>query len=147
MNSTWVLVADRARARLFNLVGEGSQLDELRDFANSDARVPAADVVRDRKPRTQESMGSARHAIEPHTTLEEKVSERFARELEVVLEEGRVQHRYERLVLVAPPGFLGTLNQTLGNQLRGHIVLEVNEDLSALPPREIHAHIAGQLPA
>ena len=147
MKSTWVLVADRARARLFNLVGEGSQLDELRDFANSDARVPAADVVRDRKPRTQESMGSARHAIEPHTTLEEKVSERFARELEVVLEEGRVQHRYERLVLVAPPGFLGTLNQILGKQLRGHVVLEVNKDLSALPPREIHAHIAGQLPA
>jgi len=26
-------------------------------------------------------------------------------------------------------------------------VLEVNKDLSALPPREIHAHIAGQLPA
>lgn len=147
MKSTWVLVADRARARLFNLVGEGSQLDELRDFANPDARVPAADVVRDRKPRTQESMGSARHAIEPHTTLEEKVSERFARELEVVLEEGRVQHRYERLVLVAPPGFLGTLNQTLGKQLRGLIVLEVNKDLSALPPREIHAHIASQLPA
>ena len=44
MKSTWVLVADRARARLFNLVGEGSQLDELRDFANPDARVPAADV-------------------------------------------------------------------------------------------------------
>ena len=147
MKSTWVLVADRARARLFNLVGEGSQLDELRDVANPDARVPAADVVRDRKPRTQESMGSARHAIEPHTTLEEKVSERFARELEVVLEEGRVQHRYERLVLVAPPGFLGTLNQILGKQLRGHVVLEVNKDLSALPPREIHAHIASQLPA
>ena len=147
MKSTWVLVADRARARLFNLVGEGSQLDELCSFANPDARVPAADVVRDRKPRTQESVGSARHAIEPHTTLEEKVSERFARELEVVLEEGRVQHRYERLVLVAPPGFLGTLNQTLGKQLRGDIVLEVNKDLSALPPREIHAHIATQLPA
>ena len=53
----------------------------------------------------------------------------------------------ERGVPNAPPGFLGTLNQTLGKQLRGHIVLEVNKDLSALPPREIHAHIAGQLPA
>lgn len=147
MKSTWVLVADRARARLFKLVGEGSQLDELRSFANPEARTPMADMVRDRKPRTQESMGSARHAIEPHTTLDEKISERFARELEAVLEEGRVQHRYERLVLVAPPGFLGTLNQTLGKQVRGHVVLEVDKDLSALPPREIHAHLASRLPA
>lgn len=147
MESTWVLVADRGRARLFKLVGEGSQLDELRSFANPDARVPAAEVVRDRKPRAQESMGSARHAIEPHTTLDEKVSERFARELEAVLEEGRVQHRYQRLVLVAPPAFLGTLNQVLGKQLRALVVLEVNKDLSALAPREIHAHIAERLPA
>jgi protein required for attachment to host cells len=147
MKSTWVLVADRARARLFKLVGEGSQLDELRSFANPEARTPTAEMVRDRKPRTQESMGSARHAIEPHTTLEETISERFARELEAVLEEGRVQHRYERLVLVAPPGFLGTLNQALGKQVLGHVVLEVNKDLCAMPPHEIHAHLASQLPA
>lgn len=146
MKATWILVADRARARLFTLAGDGDRLEELRDFANPDARAPAGDLSRDRKPRTQESVGSARHAIEPHTTLQQKVSERFARELDAALDEGRVQHRYECLVVVAPPGFLGTLNHALGKQVRAHVTVEVNKDLSTLTPREIHAHVKDRLP-
>ena len=41
----------------------------------------AGEMTRDRQPRVQESVGSARHAIEPHTSVSDRVSLEFAREL------------------------------------------------------------------
>lgn len=77
--------------------------------------------------------------IEPHTSPEDKVAERFARELNEVLERGRVNHQYERLILAAPPHFFGTLQHSLGNQVRDCVVGHLGKDLTTLPVSETQA--------
>jgi len=145
MQSTWILVADRARARLFAANDAGDALNELQDFVNPDGRKPGEVYNYDRKPRAMDSMGPARHAIEPKTTPEEKVATRFAQQLNDVLERGRVDHRYERLILAAAPRFLGVLKNALGKEVRAHVVAQVDKDLSVLSAGEIHEHLASQL--
>lgn len=145
MKSTWILVADRAHARLFSPTIDGGGLTELEDFINPEGRKPEAAYANDRAPRSFESMGPSSHAIQPHTTAEEKVAARFAGELNDVLERGRVEHRYERLILVAPPRFLGALHNAMGKQVSSCVVAQLDKDIVTLPATEIREHLASQL--
>ena len=147
MQATWILVADRSRARLFAASPDGTSLTELQDLVNPDGRHPEAPYAHDRPPRVIESMGGTRHAIEPHTSPEDKVATRFVHDLNEVLEQGRVEHRYERLVLAAPPGFLGALRGHLGKQVRACIVADVDKDLVTLPAPDIAERLQPQLRA
>ena len=123
MQPTWILVADGARARLFSPGVDGTSFIELEDFVDPDGR----------------------NAIQPHTSPEVKITERFARELSDVLERGRIDHRYERLILAAPPRFLGTLQRALGKQTHACVVAHLDKDLTRLPASEILARLAPQL--
>lgn len=144
MGKTWVLVADRVRARLFEIGDEKPALNEVEVFVNPEGRDPAGSRGDMRPTRSIESVGGARHAIEPHTTPETKYADRFARRLHDALEQGRVQHRYERLVLVAPPRFLGALHGALGKNVRSHVVSEVRRNLTAMTPDQIREHLGEQ---
>ena len=141
MTTTWILVADGSRARLFESAAPDSPLVEIECFANPEGRAGARQMTTERLPRVHESVGPVRHAIEPHTTLREKVGDRFAKTLGGVLERGRVQHRYERLVLVAPPRFLGALHDNLGKTLRTHVAGEIRRNLTTLPPGQIRSRL------
>lgn len=145
MQPTWILVADGVRARLFSPGAEGDTLTELEDFINPDGRKPGRAFSRDRPPRVMESMGNVSHAIQPHTSPEEKLSERFAQTLSAVLERGRVEHRYERLILAAPPRFMGALQHALGKHVRACVVAQLGKDLTGLPAAEIQSRLAQQL--
>jgi protein required for attachment to host cells len=137
-SSTWILVADSAKARLFAMEKDRS-LTELKDFLNPDGR--GREPIQDRPPRTHDRFGDARHAIEPHTSAEEKSDQVFARELEAALERGRVDHRYHDLVLIAPPHFLGALKAALGEHVRTSVVAELSKDLTNADTTEILGHL------
>lgn len=139
-NSTWILVADRARARIFEAAPD-HKLTEVECFANPDGRAMGRDIETDRPPRVNESMGSTRHAIEPHTTLRDKSITRFARLLCNALERGHEQRCYQRLVLAAPPRFLGALRANLAESLQALITDEIRHDLTALPTHELREHL------
>lgn len=140
MVNTWVLVADRSRARLFT-VTDTTDLVEIESMLNLEARAPARELVNDELPSTHESFGLRRSRIEPHTTLKEKIAHRFAREIREVLERGRVEHRYERLIIAAPAKFLGVLNECFSKPLRECIVLELNRNLTTISPAKIHEFV------
>jgi protein required for attachment to host cells len=140
-NTTWILVADNARARLFELGKRDSlpALFEIETFVNPDGR--GHEENRDRLPRTQESLGSARHAIEPRTSHHDKSVDRFVGELNTALENGRVTHRYEQLVLIALPQLLGTLRAKLDQKVCAHVVAEVPHELTTMRLDEIRAYL------
>lgn len=141
MSKTWLLVADAAKARLFEIPRKGAGLTEIACFTHPDSRSPGQHPEHGRQGRTQESANSARHAIEPHTTLQEKHATQFADQLRDVIRQGRMENRYEQLVLMAPPRFLGVLRDRLDEQSLKCVVAEVGNDLLALSPTELLAHL------
>jgi protein required for attachment to host cells len=128
--ATWILVADEGRARLLEAERADGALVERQSFVHEEARQHARDVVADRLPRAHESVGGARHAIEPRTDLETVEASRFARELAAVLEQGRTAGRYQGLVLVAPPRFLGVLRGTLSDGVLRHVTGSLDKDVT-----------------
>jgi protein required for attachment to host cells len=140
MPTTVILVADRAKARLV-ASDTGGRLAELACFVNPDARRPARELSRDRPPRVTESVGTHRHAIEPRTSVADKVSRRFARELVDALRHAHDEGRFTRLMLVAPPRFLGMLNAAIPKSLRTSVADELALDLGTLDADALHERL------
>jgi protein required for attachment to host cells len=144
---TWILVADSARARLFESERRNEPLRELATFINPEARMSGSQITTDRPPSVDESMGPARHVIQPHTNLRDKQAERFARELAAVCGQGHAKRQFERLVLAAPARFLGKLRSSLDTSVRDCIAGTVGLDLVRLRDAEIHERVVQWLEA
>jgi protein required for attachment to host cells len=136
---TWILVADSGRARVFERGAKDGVLFEVGGYANPEAQIKPSELARDRLPRTQESASAARHAKEPHTDPHDKTAHKFAHSLAQILDQGRVEHSYTRLLLVAPARFLGQLKQELGDQVAKLVAKTISKDYSRADAAEIRA--------
>jgi len=72
---------------------------------------------------------------------------KFARQLAKALEDGLSKSAYERLILVAPPGFLGVLRSELSDRVRGRIAALVDKDYLHLDQRQARERLEAQLHA
>jgi len=51
--------------------------------------------------------------------------------------------RFDRLVLVAPPAFLGDLRQELTKELKAKVADEITLDLTNTPEQQLKAYLKG----
>lgn len=145
MTDIWILVADRARARLFSLSEAAPCMIEIEDFVNPAARTPSHEREHAPPPRVHDRVGEGRHAIEAHTSPREKATSQFAAMLGSHLKHAHDEQRYRDLVLVAPPRFLGALNAALGVRLGETVLLRVSKNLTRSPEKEIREALPQRL--
>ncbi len=138
-----VLVADSGKARL--LMADAHGIVEQRCFENPEGRAGGRHLTTHRQPSVNESVGSARHAYQPHTTPREKYATQFARELRDAVEETLADGTFAGVALVAPPRFLGVLHRVFPKPLRAQVVAEVRHDLAGQPPAAIRMHLPSRL--
>lgn len=143
MPKIWILVADRSRARLFTARADRS-LAEVENRLNPEGRAQDRELVSDRASRMPEMAGRPRGALDA-ASAGDHVAERFARSLCDLLEQGRTRNDYERLVLVAPPEFLGFLHGAIGEQARRSIAAEINKNLTERRADEIRDYLPDSL--
>lgn len=140
----WYVIADAARARLVKL-----ESGPVRSLPISGHKVvPALNeefVGRNLKSREiladrlgQRSRG---HPAAPNDAHDDAKTE-FALALAHVLENALSQHRFEHLMLTAPPDMLGKLRDALSAQVRRSIVCEQDKDLTQLPDNELAERLA-----
>jgi hypothetical protein len=97
----WILVADRARARLFSLGKRAPCMIEIEDFVNPEARTPGPKRERAPPPRVHDRFGEGRHVIEAHTPPREIAAMHFAARLGIYLRRAHDEQHYRDLVLIA----------------------------------------------
>ena len=119
MNKTWIVVADRSEARFFEL--EKRDLKLVSTLENPEGRHRTREDS-DRPGRAFDSHGR-RHAFERADT-----PQRFAKEIADALTHARLAGA-RSFVLVAEPGFLGTLRAALDPKDEAQVVGSVNKDL------------------
>lgn len=126
--TTWVLVADGAKARLLERIGVNAPLTPVpgKEFSESEARTPTRDIGADRPGRVQESANTARHAMEPRVDWHRYAKEQFAKSVAGALEQAALQKKYE----------------ALGQHARSLVADEIAKDLTNLPEHELPAHLA-----
>lgn len=141
----WVLVADKARARIFSAASPTAALEEKEDFLNPEDRVPERDLVTDRPGRAHSSVGNQRSGMSSEVDAKTHEAQMFAKEVAGRLAKARVNGEYDRLVLVAAPAFLGMLREKLDAHVLATVALSLDKDLTHLAARELREHLPKQL--
>jgi protein required for attachment to host cells len=138
----WILVADRTRAHLLHALPHGLRpYPTLASFVHAEGRQLSQERDSDVSGRVQHP-GGARSTVEPHEDRWHVESRRFAKQLVEALDRDRQQGRFDRLIVVAPPAFMGVLREHWPSPVRERIVAEITEDLLPLPEKELQSRLA-----
>ncbi len=119
MTSTWILVSDGSHARIFQ---------------SDDAAQPWRAVTKlDREHSHEKTDRTDSH--------EDHGEHGFARQLVAELETGRQKGTFTRLVLVAPPKFLGHLREELHPSLATCVARSIDKDYAQMSESDLVKHV------
>jgi protein required for attachment to host cells len=137
----WFLVADAARASVFEQRAPGETPKTIETFDNDAARETTHEQVGDRPGRAPTPAGG-KAVLAQRTDPADVTKDRFARELAGCLAAAAQERRFTTLSLLVPAPMLGRLRDQLPADVVGHIVHEVATDLTKLPTAELASRLA-----
>ena len=147
MNSTWLVVADNSRARIFCMESRTSPIEEIKSIVHTEARLHEQNMTSDLPGRGNGNAGAGGHAYQDEVSPKEQENINFAREVANELDSARKENKYKQFVLVAAPEFLGNLRNQLNAQTQKLVCFELAKNLSHLNAAEIRKHLPERLPS
>jgi protein required for attachment to host cells len=142
--TAWILIADSSRANLFTTELPEQSWALLEKFEHPEGGEPSREIEVSSPPGRMlqnKSLGGRRSAMEPRTTPKEAEAQRFAARLADYLETAIANRRFDDLVLVAPPHFLGVLHGALGAQAGKRLRATIDKDLSMLEASDVRQRL------
>jgi protein required for attachment to host cells len=140
MGNTWILVANASKAHLYLNDGPKKGLKKLKEFDHAASREKGSQLVSDR-PGHNKSRGNGHGAYVSQTEPKQHEAQHFAIELSRVLDHGRSTNEYQRLILVAPPAFMGELRSHMDNHTLNLVSDSFEKDYTKVPQKELHGHL------
>lgn len=133
---------DGASAQAFLYERTERRLAPLPGFPKAGAKKPQ---FNDSAPRSFQSEGGARSAIDPRTDPEREIETRFVGEVADALEALRVQKAFNSLVVAAPPRALGAWRDRAPEALRALVKAEISKNYAGRDARDLPAVIEDAL--
>ncbi len=141
MTRVWVLVADSSAAEIYSAPHLHGQLTLVEKLSHDESRLRSGQLYADAPGRVHDRFGPGRHSMDVRDHLRDEEHHRFARQLNSRLSTAQRQGRYERLVVMASPAFLGVLRETMDKGVSGALELEVPKNLVGHDPQAVADHI------
>lgn len=135
----YVLVADNSQARLFESHTPARDLNEIMTQPHEEGRLKESERYSDRPGSDHGGVGA--YQSYDRERPEDPEQERFARDLGKRLDKARHEGRFDNLVLIAPPAFLGTLRRHLSKDCLAMVVKSISKDVVRLEPAAIAKHL------
>ncbi|AKF79616.1 host attachment protein [Myxococcus sp. MISCRS1] len=133
----WILVGNASRARLFETDAKGREEWSLvEEFFHEESRVKSEQLREQPDNPNAGTLHGPPGENEPQGRRELE-HDRFARELSGVLDKGHDRHAFDKLIIAAPPEFLGRLRKALSTRVRQRVLLDVGSDYSTVPARDL----------
>ncbi len=145
MKLAWVVVADNTCARIFTADMASSPLNEIDRFAHTAGRLHDREMTSDLPGKIKSDNGGG-HAFEQPTDPKKHEADNFAHYIADYLETARNGHKFENLLIVAEPSFLGLLRNHLSEQIKKQISFELDKNVATLSSDEIRKHLPQYLP-
>lgn len=135
--TTWVLVADGARARIFARQEPVKRLTELEEGSFTGTRSLSRELGSERPGRTHDSAGPGRHAMEPPSDPHDLAEQAFLREVVEWLKEKEQSGAFDQLIVVAAPRALGALRRLFPKAIATRVAAELDANLTHADAREV----------
>ena len=138
---TWILVSSAYAARLFESHGPNDPWQELETWRNPPDRLRRQDLLTDRPGRIAGLANAQRTAYAMPSDPKEQVEAEFASTLVEVLVRGLDARKFDRILLVAPPHFMGLLRKCEPQRLTEVVNREILKDLTHEAMPELQRHV------
>lgn len=140
--TTWLIAADDSRAFLYEAREIG--VEHVRSFDHPASRAKGVEIDTDgpgrRRPRQKDLPRSG--AVELTPPPEEKEADDFSREVCDFLRLAHHRGEFDRLVVIAPPRFLGRLRRDMHDTVRTATHEVVSKDWTTLPRAQLEQRLA-----
>mgnify|MGYP003655446840 FL=1 len=139
--TTYIVVADAARARIFTR--DSLNLAEKESLVHAAGRLHEGDLITDRRGAdVHESTSSTSRSSGEENVDSQHENELFAKEVAQHLYSARVKNSLEKLIMVAPPKFLGLLRDKLDGPTQKLVIHSLSKDLSKASLAEIQTAVS-----
>jgi protein required for attachment to host cells len=132
----WILVGNASRMRLFSADERGEDWKLLEEFRHDESRAHNKELREQRDNPNAGTLHGPPSEGEPDGR-QDLEHDRFARELCARLDKGVDHHIFERLIIAAPPNFLGKLRKALSKRVLQRLVMDLDADFSNVPARDL----------
>jgi len=139
-NTTWILVANASLAKIYANHGPKKGLEVLKELEHPESRQKNADLVTDR-PGHMQSVGNGHGAFQPQADPKLNAARQFAQELAREFNHGRSTNQFERAILVAPPSFMGLINDKLDGHTASLVSDRFEKDYTKASEKELTGHL------
>ena len=136
MKSTYILVADNVRARIFTADSPSSPLEEIEALAHTEGRLHDREMTSD-LPGKIKGEGGVGHAFEQPTDPKKHEADNFAHRIADYLEEAHNERKFEQLLIIAEPSFLGLLRHQLTQKIREVVCFELDKNITTHDIKDI----------
>ena len=145
MVQTWVLVAESSRAKLYSANTRRGPLVELDTFVHPAGRMHEGDLVSDRPGSDGGAVGQGRHIVADRTTAKKHENISFAKEIAGNLDEARHKGSFDKLILIAPPAFLGLLRDNLSKETMDRVTDQIDKNLVQQPAQVVRDYVVNEV--
>ena len=144
--TTWVVVADGARAFIVANRGPGTGLSPVPGTAREQEIPKTTDLGSDKPGRSFTSAGPGSRSSMEYSSDPVQVRERkFVEKLADVLNAKQQEGKFDRLVIAAAPAALGDIRPALSDRVKETILAEMPKDLTNIPVPKLAEHFDGLL--
>jgi protein required for attachment to host cells len=131
IHNTWVLVADQGSGRIFQRTSNGFDLVE--EIDHPEGRKHIQEFNTDEPGNAFNTAGPYRHALVHENGVAQHAADLFAQKLCALLEKGRTSNKFNEVVLVAGPKFLGKLRSNLTEETQKLVKETLEKDFARVP--------------
>ena len=143
---TWIVIADGSHARVVVNEGPGKGVHEVPGAQWEGDPRHTGEIMADKEGRSYESVGGARHGMQPKSDPRQLVEDAFLHRVVDYLAENDTKGRYDRLVLAAEPRALGTLRRMLTPGLQRKLHADLAKDLTKVRVDQLATHLGSVMP-
>jgi protein required for attachment to host cells len=147
-----IVVADQTEARFFDTEREASELSLAGQISDPAGRLHERDLKSDRPGRKFDRAplqagrrgATAHHGVGSEPNARRHEAAVFARRIAAELASAQRRGGFDRLVIMAPPAFLGTLRSALSATVRKCVAAEIAKDLVHETPGAVRTYLPAQ---
>lgn len=136
MSKTWILVSNASEARIFFRNGIRNELTLVKELTHPESRMKNAELSSDRAGYMK-GVGNGHGSKNPQSEPKQNEAQFFAQQLAHELNQGRCSQQFENLVLIAPPAFMGLLNEKMDEQTGKLVGSRLNKDYTQITAKEL----------
>ena len=140
---TWVLAANRVGAVIFRKV-KGAHLEFLERYENPTGRLREQELASDSPGKVKTNAFSG-HGLGQQNLLHEQAALRFAKRLARQVNMAKEEGRFDDLVLIAEPRFLGFLRTAFAKKLERLQPKTINREIKFIDTKRIEKRVTNLL--